>query len=77
MQPTTGQVIEQALLLSEKQQLEVVEQLVQSLARSVAPDVEAAWLAEAERRRRAVLNGETTAIPGEEVLTRLRAKYGC
>ena len=37
-------------------------------------DVEALWIAEAERRYEAYLAGKTKAVPGDEVMARLREK---
>jgi Putative addiction module component len=37
--------------------------------------IDALWAEEAERRDREIENGIVTAIPGEEVMNRLRSRY--
>jgi Putative addiction module component len=37
--------------------------------------IDALWAEEAERRDREIEDGIVTAIPGEEVMNRLRARY--
>lgn len=65
---------EQALLLPTEERALLAEKLLMSLNFPVDPDIEAAWIAEAEKRRNAVLAGTSQAIPLEEALTKIRSR---
>jgi hypothetical protein len=49
--------------------------LADVLSASVEKEVAAAWDEEAERRHEAFLRGEIEAIPAEEVMAELRARF--
>lgn len=72
---SASNMIEQALQLPSEERARLAEQLLQSLNLPLDSDVEAAWAAEAEARRRAVLSGESETLSSEEVITRLRARH--
>lgn len=71
---TTCDLVEQALLLPAEERALFAEQLLLSLNFPVDPDIEAAWIAEAEKRRNAVLSGSEQTLPIEEVIDQLRSQ---
>ena len=75
MTPTPSSVLEQVLLLPAEQRVQLAERLLESLNTPMEPAIEAAWAAEAETRRKAVLSGEAGALSMEEVVSRLRARH--
>ena len=71
---TSVEAIEaEALQLSVSERARLVERLIASL--DVEEDVEAAWIAEVERRHAEVESGKVALLPVEEVLERLRAEF--
>ena len=69
---TNLEVIEaEALKLPPQDRSHLLERLIASL--DADPEVEAAWAAEADRREAELNAGLVIALPGDEVLTRLRA----
>lgn len=50
----------------------LLERLIASL--DIDPEVEAAWVLEADRREAALDVGEATAVSGPEAIARLRAR---
>ena len=68
-------IIEMAYLLDPEDRLHVAESILKSLG-PPDPEVEAAWMAEVERRIEQVRNGTAELIPGEEVFARIRERYG-
>ncbi|MBV8209933.1 MAG: addiction module protein [Burkholderiaceae bacterium] len=60
----------QALLLSDDERAELVSRLLESL--SPAPDFDAEWAAEVDRRIDEIEAGRAVLVPGEEVIARLR-----
>ncbi len=75
MSLSTLSVIEQALQLPAEERALIAEQLLNSLNLPLDPVVEAAWAAEAEARRQAILSGESETVSGPEVIARLRERY--
>ena len=67
MNPTVDELVAQAeqLPLAERELL--VDRLRQTLPTSIDPDIEAAWIAEAERRLDAIDRGEEKTVPWEKV----------
>ena len=61
-----------ALSLEEKTDL--IRSLIAELDGPADAGVEAAWLQEAQRRHREVLEGKVQPIPGERVFANLRAR---
>ena len=67
----------EALSLSREDRSRLVVQLLQSIEERPTANpqqVEAAWLAEADRRYQAFLRDEEQAIPAEDVFSELRAE---
>ena len=61
--------------LSPEEQADLMDELLVLTYREPDPEVEKAWAEEAERRLAAYERGETTAIPLEEAMARLRARF--
>ena len=74
MTSATCNLVEQALLLPAEERALLAEQLLLSLNFPVDPDIEDAWIAEAEKRRNAVLSGTEQTLPLEEVIAQLRSR---
>jgi len=53
----------------------LAEHLLESLDSEDQKRIDALWAEEAERRDQEIEDGTVTAIPGEEVMNRLRARY--
>lgn len=63
-----------AMALDPAERIELAEQLFFSISDSEQGEIDAAWLAEVQRRDAAYQRGETTAHPVEEFLARLKAR---
>ena len=59
-----------------EQRMQLMEEIRDSVMTAEEREVEQAWLEEAERRMREIDNGTAKSIPGDEVLRKLREKYG-
>jgi putative addiction module component (TIGR02574 family) len=53
----------------------LAEHLMESLDAENQAEIDAVWAEEAERRARELEDGTVKAIPGEEVMNRLRSRY--
>lgn len=53
----------------------LAEHLLESLDAEDQDRIDSLWAKEAERRDQEVEDGIVTAIPGEEVMNRLRSRY--
>jgi putative addiction module component (TIGR02574 family) len=62
--------------LEPEERAELVRSLIAELDGPPDPAVEAAWLEEARRRHREILEGRTEPVPGERVFANLRARLG-
>jgi putative addiction module component (TIGR02574 family) len=62
--------------LSAEDKRELLRSLVAQLDPTVDPDVQKAWLEEAQRRYRELAEGKVKGIPGPEVFKRLRSRLG-
>ena len=69
-------VIEEALSLPADIRLNLVEKLITSLNLPIDEDIERLWAEEAEHRISKIETGEARLVPGEEVFSNIRAKYG-
>ncbi|HKS11251.1 MAG TPA: addiction module protein [Pyrinomonadaceae bacterium] len=64
-----------ALALPAEARSLLAEHLLESLGAEEHQVIDALWAAEAERRIKEIENGTVAAIPGEEVMQRLRSRY--
>ncbi len=62
--------------LTLKDKTELIRTLIAELDGPADPDVERAWLEEAQRRYREVVEGKVQPVPGERVFANLRARLG-
>ena len=69
-------VIEEALSLPADIRLNLVEKLITSLNLPIDEDIDRLWAEEAERRISQIETGEVRLVSGEEVFSKIRAKYG-
>ena len=76
MTATTDRVTEEALSLPADIRLNLVEKLITSLNLPIDEDIDRLWAKEAERRVSQIETGEVRLVPGEEVFSKIRAKYG-
>lgn len=60
--------------LSHEDKADLLRMLIGELDGPADVDVEQAWLAEAQRRHRDVLEGKVKPVPGERVFENLRAR---
>ena len=72
----TNRVIEEALSLPADIRLNLVDKLITSLNLPIDEDIDRLWAEEAERRISQIEAGEVRLVPGEEVFSKIRAKYG-
>jgi putative addiction module component (TIGR02574 family) len=67
MNPTVDELVARAEQLPLADRELLVDRLRQTLPTSIDPDIEAAWIAEAERRLDAIDRGEEKTVPWEIV----------
>jgi len=72
---TYEEIISAALALPPGTRAMLAEHLLESLDGEGQEKIDALWAEEAERRDREIEEGTVTAIPGEEVMKRLRSRY--
>ena len=65
------QLFQEALELTDKDRATLADLLIESLETPPAPDVEAAWAAEAERRWQEIKSSKVQTIPWEDVKAKL------
>lgn len=63
----------EALKLPSDEKVELAHALFRSLDEAESREIKKLWLEEAERRYQEYLAGKVEAIPGEEVIRRIRA----
>jgi putative addiction module component (TIGR02574 family) len=73
---TPTQLVEEALKLDPQERADVANRLLASLDGLSEAELEALWLAEAERRDRALDAGELKSIPAEKVFSEIRSRLG-
>jgi len=64
-----------ALALPLEARAMLAEHLLESLSADEQQRIDDMWAAEAERRDEEIENGIVAAVPGEEVMNRLRSRY--
>ena len=72
---TYEEIMNAALALPPDARAMLAEHLMESLDAENQEEIDALWAKEAERRARELEDGTVTAIPGEEVMNRLRSRY--
>lgn len=76
MATTNDRVIEGALSLPADIRLKLIEKLLMSLNLPIDKEIDRLWAEEAERRVSQIEEGKAKLVPGEEVFSKIRAKYG-
>ena len=72
---TYEEIMSAALALPPRERVLLAEYLMDSLHPEDQERIDALWAEEAERRDREIEDGTVKAIPGEEVVNRLRSRY--
>jgi putative addiction module component (TIGR02574 family) len=72
---TYEEIISAALALPPGSRAMLAEHLMESLDAENQEALDALWAEEAERRDKEIEDGIVTAIPGEDVMSRLRSRY--
>jgi putative addiction module component (TIGR02574 family) len=72
MSALLDQLAKQSRLLTVEEKATLARILIDELDPSTDKEVEKMWIAEAQRRYQAYLNGQIEAHPGDEVMTRAR-----
>ena len=75
MGTTNDRVIAEALSLPADVRLSLIEKLITSLNLPTDDEIDRLWAAEAERRVSQIETGKVKLVPGEEVFSKIRAKY--
>ena len=68
------QLEKQARLLSVEERAKWAHKLIEELDSSVESNLEVLWIAEAQRRYQAYLNGETGSQQGDDVMASARSR---
>jgi len=74
MSPTSEELLDAALALSDADRLELVEALIVSLYSEHEPSFEAGWRDAIERRATELRDGETLPVPWEQVKQQARER---
>jgi putative addiction module component (TIGR02574 family) len=74
MSENFDEILSAALSLSPGARAMLADHLLESLDSEDQKRIDAIWAEEAERRVRAIDEGRTKLIPGEEVLAKLRSR---
>jgi putative addiction module component (TIGR02574 family) len=72
---TYDEIMSAALALPPDERERLAEHLMESLDPEEQERIDALWAEEAERRYKEIEDGTVKAIPGEEVMNRLRSRY--
>ena len=72
---TYEEIISAALALPPGARAMLAEHLLESLDAEDQERIDKLWADEAERRDKEIDDGTVTAVPGEEVMNRLRTRY--
>ena len=76
MTAVADRVTDEALSLPVDIRLNLVEKLLTSLNLPITKEIDILWAEEAERRVSQIETGEARLIPGDEVFSKIREKYG-
>jgi len=74
MSTATAEIEAKIRELSPDERVDLIRSLIAELDGPADAGVEAAWLAEAQRRHREIAEGKVHAVPGERVFANLRAR---
>lgn len=71
--PSTAKIIREAQLLPVEERAAVVDSLLRSL-NAPDPEIDKQWAAVAQRRQQELRSGQVKAIPGKDVLAKIRKR---
>lgn len=74
MSTTVAEIEAKIRSLSVEDKTELLQSLIAELDGPADADVERAWVMEAQRRHREVLEGKVKPVPGERVFENVRAR---
>lgn len=69
------EIMSDALALPPRERVMLAEQLIETFDAEDQERIDALWAEEAARRDKEIEDGIVKAIPGEEVMNRLRSRY--
>ena len=75
MTHTVEELFAEAVELGERERASLAGMLITSLEPPADSKIDESWIAEIKRRVRSLESGETTAVPWEEVRSRLWARF--
>ena len=75
MATTRDRILEEALSLPADLRMSLIENLLKSLNLPIDAEMDRLWAEEAERRLSQIETGDANMVPGEEVFSKIRAKY--
>jgi putative addiction module component (TIGR02574 family) len=73
---TFDQLEREALALPDAERAELAKHLWETIDPPCDPDIENAWKIEVRHRIQELDEGKVTPVPGEEVMGRLRERFG-
>jgi putative addiction module component (TIGR02574 family) len=74
MSTTTAEIEAKIRALSPDEKVDLIRSLIAELDGPADADVEAAWVKEAQRRHREIVEGKVQPVPGEQVFANLRER---
>ena len=74
MSTTTAEIEAKIRALSPDEKMDLIRSLIAELDGPADADVEAAWVKEAQRRHREIVEGKVQPVPGEQVFANLRER---
>ncbi len=76
MSVLADKIYEQALVLPTDDRLKLIDKLLHSTNLPTRQDIDDAWALEVERRANDLESGKSRLIPGDEVLDKIRKRFG-
>jgi len=76
MNERVKRLTEELRKLPPEEQADLIDELIVLTHRQPDPEIDKAWVEEAERRIDALDRGETRAIPHDEAMARLQKRFG-
>lgn len=74
MSTVTAEIEAKFRALSPDEKVDLIRSLIAELDGPADTDVEAAWVKEAQRRHREIVEGKVQPVPGEQVFANLRER---
>jgi putative addiction module component (TIGR02574 family) len=74
MSTVTAEIEAKIRALSPDEKVDLIRSLIAELDGPADTDVEAAWVKEAQRRHREIVEGKVQPVPGERVFSNLRER---